>query len=146
MQKLQETSRTCKKCQEKKALTKENFQKRRFKNRAGQPVIYYSRVCVACWKEEFKSYSYQKDYDKETRNPEYKYKCVYEPEYTGFLGKYIGFDHMRQTLLDGYMPPGSQWYREVDGVTYVVRGNEGLSSEDPPDKFVRQRLESIRSG
>ena len=140
MYELSTPKRRCKICQEEKDLTKENFQERWFKD---ETVVYYSRKCIDCIKNGLQHYYNHRDYCKEVSTPEYKYKCIHEPELTGFLGKYLGFDQMRQTLMDGYMPPGSMWYREVEDVTYVIRGNEGLNHDSPPEEFERQRLEEL---
>lgn len=141
MQKLQAIERRCKACQKKEALTKENFQERRFKNKAGQPVVYYSRKCLDCIKDGLKYYYNHRDYCKEVSLPELKYKCVYEPEYTGYRGKYLGWWNVMETLRMGYLPPGSVW--EFQNMKFIVRGNEGLNHDSHPEDFERQRMEPM---
>jgi hypothetical protein len=135
----QKATRVCKVCCERKPLDKENFQQAKSKpNRKGIAKQYYYWTCLECQNIDRMS---DYDYCKEVGHKEKKYQCIDEPEFTGYKGKYLGHWEIDRTLKMGYLPPGSIW--EFCGIRYVVRGNEGLNYDDPPEKFKRQRMEQM---
>jgi hypothetical protein len=124
---VREDTRVCKTCGKEKPI--EAF---RICGRTGKGKPYRQRDCRDCVN------------GKEKKSP-VDYICVHDPSGTYAGDSALTKGQIRNSLLVGYMPPGSTWRHSVTKEIYIVKGNEHwhnlLECVKKPDESY---LESVR--
>lgn len=100
---------------------------------------YWARECKDCRRKKA-GYMVQN-----TRHSPFKrgdYRCVEEPEMTGFKGRLFHYRMFLNMLDDGTLPPGTIWQNERTGRKYKVVGNEVYHKF--PERFEDAKGQKLR--
>ncbi len=111
--------RKCKTCGKTKPLTQKYFYRGTRKRTNGQR--YFARACIKC---RLKKTSYRVQNTKYSAYKRGDYKCVWEPEMTGFKDRLFHYRMFLTMLDEGTLPPGTVWQNQRTGRKYRVVGNE----------------------
>ena len=131
------TKRTCKTCGKEKPLTHKNF----YAGEGGSQrrKRYYARECIPCRR---KKAGYQKQNTKYSPYKRGDYRCIEEPEVTGYKGRLFHYRMFLMMLDEGTLPPGTIWQNQRTGRKYRIVGNEVY--HEFPENFEDAKGQKLR--